>query len=214
MSEASIFCAGREIRTGRGRKTGVSRGGFFKPRGLKAQAQQRRAVSVLTASARKLSIAQPTYMIWQLLDRIFWQTLIPIIAIIAAYIVGRRQIKIQDIVELYCSYGLIVNKDSDEKTMSSIPIIHVQNVGTRLIYLDKYIFNGREYDASSQILPSTYSQAENNFYRIELPPNEEKYVSLEIFYHDLDSRSWSSRAIATKGGLGWDIKTLPRKSRK
>ncbi len=98
-----------------------------------------------------------------------------------------------------------------DNIISSAPFIHVQNVGTRLIYLDKYIFNGREYATDSQILPSRYSQAENNFYRIELPTNEEIYVSLEIFYHDLDNRSWSSRVIARKEGLlGWNIKTLPR----
>jgi len=151
-------------------------------------------------------------MNWALLDHIFWQTLIAIIAVGAAYIVGRRQIKIQDAVELYCSYYVLkINKNGDEKVISATPFIHVQNVGTRLIYLDKYIFNGREYNAYSQILPSTYSQAENNFYRIELPTNEEIYVSLDIFYHDLDNRFWSSKIIATKGGLDWDIKTLPRK---
>ena len=131
-------------------------------------------------------------------------------AVIAAYLIGSRQIKIQDTVELYGSLLIIKSQNADGKTLS-VPYILVQNVGTRLVYLDKYIFNGREYLADSQILPSTYSQAENSFYRIQLPINEEVYVSMEVFYHDLDHRLWSSKIIATKGGpIGWEIKTLPR----
>ena len=149
-------------------------------------------------------------MNWQLWDHIFWQSLIAIIAIVIAYIIAQRQIKIQDTIELYGSSLLMVNKDENGKVVTEVPFIHVQNVGTRLVYLDKYIFNGREYMADSQILPPTYSQAQNNFYRIQLPINGETYVSMEIFYHDLDGRHWSSKIIATAGGFGWDVKTLPR----
>ena len=152
-------------------------------------------------------------MNWIFLDHSFWQTLIALIAVVAAYLIGSKQIRIQDTVELYGSLFLIKNVDAEDKVVSTVPYIHVQNVGTRLVYLDKYIFNGREYLADSQILPSTYSQAENNFYRVQLPTNEETYVSMEVFYHDLDHRFWSSKIIATKGGpVGWDIKTLPRKA--
>lgn len=152
-------------------------------------------------------------MSWIFLDHIFWQTLITLGAIITAYVIGRKQIKIQDTVELYCSLFLIRNQSEAGETISTTPYIHIQNVGTRLVYLDKYVFNEREYLADSQILPSTYSQANNNFYRVELPTNNETYVSMEIYYHDLDGRPWSSKIIATKSGpVGWDIKTLPRKS--
>jgi hypothetical protein len=134
-----------------------------------------------------------------------------LIGILAGYIAW-RQLRIQDTIELYCSLLLINSKDSEGNTIS-VPYIHVQNVGTRLVYLDKYIFNGREYMTDSQILPSTYSGAENSFYRIQLPINGETYVSMEVFYHDLNNRPWSSKIIANRGGLmGWEIKTLPRKS--
>lgn len=134
-----------------------------------------------------------------------------LLAVVIAYFIGRRQIKIADTVELYASQLLVDNRNSQGNTISRIPYVAIQNVGTRLVYFDKYIFNGREYTADSQIIPSTYSQALENFYRIELPTNNETYVSIEVFYHDLDARFWSSKIIATKSGpFGWDIKTLPR----
>lgn len=150
-------------------------------------------------------------MDWPVLDHAFWQTLVTFVAVVAAYLIGRKQIKVQDTVELYGSLFIIENKDVDGRLVSSIPYIHVQDVGTRLVYLDKYVFNGREYLAGSQILPSTYSQAENSFYRIQLPTNEERHVSLEVFYHDLDNRYWSSKLVASREGpFGWEIKTFPR----
>ena len=151
-------------------------------------------------------------MDWKFLDHTIWQTLVTLIAVITAYILTRKQLKIQDTVELYASLLLVDSQNSQGNTISRIPYIHIQNVGTKLVYIDKYIFNGREYLADSQILPSTYSQAQNNFYRIPLPTNNETYVSLEVFYHDLDTYFWSSKVIANKGGpFGWEIKTLPRK---
>lgn len=151
-------------------------------------------------------------MSWQFLDHNFWQTIIAACAIGAAYVIGTRQIKIQDIVELYGSYGFIVNKSEKDEIVSTGSFIHIQNVGTRLIYLDKYVFNGRVYITDGQILPPTYSQALNGFYRVELPSNHEMHVSLEVFYHDVDNRFWSSMIIAEKTNAWWEIKTLPRKS--
>lgn len=149
-------------------------------------------------------------MDWNFFDHNVWQTIIAVVAVLAAYLVGTKQIKISDAVELYCSLLFVKTQNGDSE--KSVPHIHIQNVGTRLIYLDKYIFNGREYMADSQILPSTYSQAQNSFYRVQLPTNGEEHVSMEVFYHDLDHRFWSSKIIAKSGGpFGWDIKTLPRK---
>jgi len=150
-------------------------------------------------------------MTWEILDHTFWQTLVTFIALSAAFWVGYKQIKIQDTVEMYASFLIVVYKNEINTTTSEIPYLHVQNVGTRLVYLDKYIFNGREYITDSQILPSTYSQAENSFYRIQLPTNDDIHVSLEVFYHDLDDRKWCSKIFASKAGpFGWNIKTLPR----
>jgi hypothetical protein len=138
-------------------------------------------------------------------DSNFFQAVAIIVALILAYLIGRKQNRINDTVELYATYGILQNGEN------TTPIVHVQNVGTRLIYIDKYIFNEREYKTDGQILPSTYSQALNNFYRIDLPTNQEIYVSLEFFYHDLDNRYWSSIVYCKKDNNLWEIKTLPRK---
>ena len=152
-------------------------------------------------------------MNWTFFDHNFWQTVLALIAIFAAYKIGQRQIRINDTVELYASYLRMVYNDKDDKLVSEVPFVHVQNVGTRLIYLEKYIFNGMEYIIDSQILPPTYSQAESNFYRIQLPMNEEIHVSIHVFYIDIDGRRWNSKIFADKGGaFGWDVKTLPRVS--
>lgn len=135
------------------------------------------------------------------------ELILTIIAIISAFVIGRRQISIQDTVELYASLGCFLG-DNNVKVF----IVHIQNAGTRMIYVDKYFFNNVEYVLDSQVLPSTYSQAQNNFYRITLPTNGEGYVEIDVVYHDLDSRSWITKIIASREGvLEWDIKTLARK---
>lgn len=156
---------------------------------------------------------------WEFLDHNLWQTVVTLFALVAAYHLGKRQNKIneaihrtQDTVELYCSALIVVNKNEKEEILSSLPYIHIQNVGTRLIYLDKYIFNGRVYEIDGQVLPSTYSQSLNNFYRIELPTNGEVHVSLEVFYRDIERRRWSTVIYADKKKNDWDVKTLSRKA--
>jgi len=82
-------------------------------------------------------------IIWEFLDHNFWQTSVTLIAVAVAFWIGKLQHKINalisrthDAVELYSSYLIVKNQDEDSGT----PYIHVQNIGTRLIYLDKYIF--------------------------------------------------------------------------
>jgi hypothetical protein len=114
-------------------------------------------------------------------------------------------------VELYASQLLVDNRNSQGNTISRIPYIAIQNVGNNFVYLDKYVLNGREYEASSQVLPSTTTTTLENYYKIELPTNNETYVSIEIIYHDVEKYFWSTKVIATKSGpFGWDMKTLPR----
>lgn len=156
-------------------------------------------------------------MNWSSLNYNFWQTLVTFGAIVAAYLVGRKQNEInsaihrtQDVVELFATSSLRIDLDEKQTVIRKIPFIHIQNVGTRLIYLERYIFNGSEYQKNDQILPSTYSQALNNYYSIELPINGNDHVSLEVFYHDIESRSWKSRVFANLVNGFWQIETLPR----
>jgi len=156
-------------------------------------------------------------MSWNLIDHNFWQTSVTLLAIIAAYLVGRKQNKLnelisrtQDAIELYASLAVQKTVDENDKVISQSPLIHIQNVGTRIIYFDQYIFNGKVYKTDGQILPPTYSQALNNFYWVELPTNGETHVSLEVFYHDQENRYWSSMIFADFINGQWRIKTLPR----
>lgn len=129
-----------------------------------------------------------------------------------AYKIGTKQISVSDTIELYASYLLVEFIDHEDKRNKK-PYIHIQNVGTKILYFDKYMFNGREYFADSQIIPSTYSQASNAFYRIQLPINDENYVFLSVYYHDINNKYWISNIICERGGdFGWEIKTLPRSS--
>jgi hypothetical protein len=151
------------------------------------------------------------------------QVLALAIAIILAYLIGRKQNEInnaihktQDVVELFAisqdmERGTDKKENEGKEELIKVPVIFIQNVGTRLIYLEKYIFNGREYTTDDQVLPPTYSQALNNFYWIELPTNSESHVSLEVFYKDLEGRRWSSKIFADIVKRFWQIKTLPRK---
>ncbi|KND49143.1 MAG: hypothetical protein AB198_02690 [Parcubacteria bacterium C7867-003] len=119
------------------------------------------------------------------------------ISLIVALIIGVRQISLNDVVELYAIEG-------DGSVL-------IQNVGTRLIYIDKYIFNGKVYLTDSQILPPTYANA-GAFYYVNLPgrDNPENHISIEVFYHDLDGRPWKSLIEGDKETTRWKIRTLPR----
>ncbi len=155
----------------------------------------------------------------------FLKNILPVIEVIVlaiaaflAWSIGKKQNrinsqigKIQDSVELYATFAVKKIIDQEGKEKSSIPVVHIQNVGTRHLYFDRYIFNGRIYELNGQVRPPTYSQAENNFYIIELPTNKEDHVSLEIEYRDIDDRKWKTLILANLKNGFWEIETYPRK---
>jgi hypothetical protein len=124
---------------------------------------------------------------------------------ILAFWIGSMQARIQDSVELYASFGIMKDIGTNQET----PIIHIQNIGTRVIYFDSYEFNGRIYELGGQVRPPTYSGAINSFYRIDLPTNGETHVSLFINFHDVDNRKWRSKVICDLQDGWWNIKTYP-----
>ena len=144
-------------------------------------------------------------------DSTFFQTVIISVTAVLAYGISRRQNEIstkisniEDSVEIYATGAVMKNGDLE------IPVIHIQNVGTRLIYLDSYTFNGQIYQLGGQVRPSTYSQAENNFYYVELPTNGGSFATLEIRYRDVDDRRWKSIVEAKKDGKVWKVNTFAR----
>lgn len=146
-------------------------------------------------------------------DSTFLQTIVTGILAFFAYRVAKEQSKmnrslvnVQDSVELHAS-PLVVPTGDIQKLY-----IALQNVGTRVIYLESYVFNGKKYELGGQILASTYSQALANYYQIELPSNGENHVSLEVVFKDIQEERWSSSFEADqKEGWGWIIKSLGRK---
>jgi len=148
-------------------------------------------------------------MNWDDLIKFFDSNFLNTIAIgivgVLAYWIGKRQAKIQDSVELYATFGIIKNLDANTET----PIIYIQNIGSRVVYFDRYEFNGRFYELNGQVRPSTYSGALNNFYRINLPTDGTDHVSVLLLFHDIDDRKWKSKIICDFKNGWWDIKTYP-----
>ncbi|MFI5260490.1 MAG: hypothetical protein ACHQU0_01705 [Candidatus Paceibacteria bacterium] len=136
--------------------------------------------------------------------------LILLVTVIVAFSLGYRQIYLSDVVELYAitSSKQVLNVDTGVTSTPSV-IIAIQNIGTRLVYLDRYIFNGSEHQTNGQILPPTYSQS-NGAYLIDLPNNGTHHVSTVVYYHDLDNRHWKSEIISDFVDNAWRTSSLPR----
>lgn len=84
----------------------------------------------------------------------------------------------QDAIELFAVPGVRDDRNMQGERKSLTPIIQLLNTGTRVIYLDRYIFNGKIYETSGQVLPPAYGQC-NHYYWIELPSHDkEVHVSL------------------------------------
>ena len=148
-------------------------------------------------------------MIWLRVINFFDSTFVSTVALAIvgffAYRINKTQTQIQDSVELYASLGTM----KDINNQLEFPIIHIQNIGTRVIYFDAYEFNGKLYELNGQVRPSTYSQAINSFYRINLPTDDTNHVSVFIFFHDIENRKWKSKIICDFQNKWWNIKTYP-----
>lgn len=131
-------------------------------------------------------------------------------ALLVALAIGFRQILISDVVEIFASPEAkqIINDSNGTTTRS--PIIKIQNVGTRLVYLDRYVFNGKEYLTHGQILPPAYSQAGAGYW-VDLPTNGENHASLILYYHDLEERYWKTEITADIELGSWKVNSFPRK---
>lgn len=148
----------------------------------------------------------------------FLQNLVAFITLYVAYTIGKRQNeineklgKLQDIVEIHGALMIVETKDKDNK-INYKPYICLQNVGTRIIYLNSYVFNGKKYILNGHILASTYSQTLANYYQIELPTNGETHVSLTVRYIDQDERIWETEIFAELDQkYGWKISPYPKK---
>ncbi|MDA1316743.1 MAG: hypothetical protein O3B87_01815 [bacterium] len=146
------------------------------------------------------------------------QASVSFLTFLAALFIGVKQNeinekvgKLQDVVELHGALLIIQSKDEGGKGINK-EYICIQNIGTRIVYLQSYLFNGKKYKLNGHVLASTYSQTLANYYQIELPTNGENNVSLKIFYHDVGNRLWNTEILAEKvSGWGWKVTTFPKK---
>jgi hypothetical protein len=158
--------------------------------------------------------------IWTFFDHNFWITIVSLIAILLAYLLGRQQnrinealLKIQDTVELYPLYDLqqrrIITNEAGKTKESSfyVPVVQIYNVGSRLIYLDTYTYNGKPYDLHGQVLPP--AQIKDNHYWIELPMNGETHASIHVEFTDLDHRKWKTTITCDYANGIWKVSSLP-----
>lgn len=138
--------------------------------------------------------------------------LILFVTVFVAFIIGYRQIYISDVVELYATPSVKTVQNQEGNTTARMPIISIQNTGTRMVYIDKYVFNGSEYLTHGQVLPPTISNP-NALYYIDLPapPNPTTHVSVIVYYTDIDSRKWKTELLVDKTNNGdWKVMSLPR----
>lgn len=146
------------------------------------------------------------------------QSFISFLTLLAAIFIGKKQNeinekvgKLQDIIELHGSL-LIVQSEDKEKKKINREYLCIQSIGTRIVYLQSYLFNGKKYKLDGHVLASTYSQTLANYYQIELPTNGENHVSLKILYRDVYDRLWNTEIFADKdSSWGWKATTFPKR---
>lgn len=154
-------------------------------------------------------------VLYDFFDSNLLQTIVTGILAYFAYRVSKEQkllserlVDVQDTVELHVAQLVSV----DEKKNTQKSYLALQNIGSRVIYLDSYNFNGRKYTLGGYVLASTYTNTLANYYQIELPTNGENHVSLSVSYHDMNNVKWKSNFEADiKDGWGWVIKFLGKK---
>ena len=79
--------------------------------------------------------------------------IVSVLALISSIQIGRKQYELskwqaeaQNKVELYLLTQPITLKSADGiQPDQSVPAIYIRNVGGNVIYLERYLFNGREY---------------------------------------------------------------------
>lgn len=145
--------------------------------------------------------------------------IVSICALISSVYVGVRQVRIskvqidfQNKVELYLLTGHYTLRDVDNIISDrSVPAIYIRNLGNNVIYLEKYIFNGREYPLGEEVLPPLSKY--DGFRYIDLPTDGTTHVSLNIYFKDWQKRLWQVDGYADFKDGKWEITYSPCKKR-
>ena len=127
--------------------------------------------------------------------------IVSVLALISSIQIGRKQYELsewqaeaQNKVELYLLTQPITLKSADGiQPDQSVPAIYIRNVGGNVIYLERYLFDGREYPLGKEVLPPM-SVCEGYRY-IYLPTDGTTHVSLQIYFEDCRKNSGRQRGL-------------------
>lgn len=141
--------------------------------------------------------------------------IISICALISSAYVGIRQVRIskvqadfQNKVELYLLTGPYTIHDANNVIPDRImPAIFVRNLGNNVIYLEKYVFNGREYPLGKEVLPPLSKI--DGFRYIDLPTDGTQHVSLSVYFRDWQKHLWKTVGYADYKDGQWEITYSP-----
>lgn len=145
--------------------------------------------------------------------------IISALALIASVIIGIRQISIDkkqsDLatkIELYISVAPVRVFDGNEKEPKEIlPAMSIINISAGVVYLEKYLFNGREYPLNEEVLPpASYTNALHYIY---LPTDGSDHVSFQVFFKDWQGKLWETTGYANLINREWRITYQPCKER-
>lgn len=119
--------------------------------------------------------------------------------------INEKLLKVQDIIALFIDAGTKKIEINDAEV--TVPAMVLYNLGTTVVYLEYYIFNGRKYPVGAVTLPTRVSFPEFS-YKIDLPTNGETHVSFEIFIIDSLDRRWYTEGFADFNNGSWQIMHL------
>ena len=145
----------------------------------------------------------------------FFSFIVSVLALISSIQIGRKQYELskwqaeaQNKVELYLLTQPITLKSADGiQPDQSAPAIYIRNVGGNVIYLERYLLNGREYPLGKEVLPPM-SVCEGYRY-IYLPTDGTTHVSLQIYFEDWQKKQWTTKGVADWEDGIWKITYQP-----
>lgn len=143
--------------------------------------------------------------------------IISICALVLSVYVGIKQVKISKIqidfqnkVELYLLADHYTLHDINNVIPDrSIPAIFIRNVGSNVIYLEKYTFSGKDYPLNDQVLPPV--SAYDGYRYIYLPSDGTTHISLIIDFKDWQKQRWQTTGYADFRDGKWEVTYFPCK---
>ena len=137
------------------------------------------------------------------------------IALISSALIGKKQVQIseqqadaQNKVELYLlSQPITLRSANGDIPDRVVPAIYIRNIGANIVYLENYIFNGREFPLGKNVLPPV--SAYDGFRYIYLPTDGTDHVSFKINFLDWKNQKWQTTGYADFNDGLWEVTYSP-----